>query len=393
MVKKRAIPDYRDYYPDVKEENKKIKKAYKYLENEWNQGNYVELESINNKAAYIFYYLYVTNNEYFKDKSFKGIRKVSERYECILKFYGESLPKLGYYASMWIVAMAKEINDREIFDKWTNYYLEHPHPSKVKTFQSNTLISLYYENKNSHVPSELFNEIIPIRSKLSDFGREFESQIENYIIQKVEYNFKKTNVNFIDLLLNVEHTTLHIPSTMNFENEETFNDSFEIYTASVNNYKVKKFIRESENEWRQLQNLPKIGEGWVHETQLLKMLQLTFKNTEVIPHAHTEFLGQQHYDAYFPKYKIACEYQGDQHFKSIKYFGGEDSLKTNQKRDARKKAISDHNDVKLIYVMPDYDPQALIDQIAKLMKIKSPVLQEVPLEEIPSINDLKKFQG
>ena len=43
MVKKRAIPDYRDYYPDVKEENKKIKKAYKYLENEWNQGNYVEI--------------------------------------------------------------------------------------------------------------------------------------------------------------------------------------------------------------------------------------------------------------------------------------------------------------------------------------------------------------
>ncbi|WP_252898792.1 hypothetical protein [Secundilactobacillus odoratitofui] len=45
----------------------------------------------------------------------------------------------------------------------------------------------------------------------------------------------------------------------------------------------------------------------------------------------------QHYDIYFPKYKIALEYQGAQHFEAISIFGGEAGLKNAQERDKRKK--------------------------------------------------------
>lgn len=384
MKKKIDIPFYSDYYPNVKEENKKIRKAYKYLAEQWDQGKYVEIDIILRKTSYLFYYLYTVNSEFFKSRTPQGIKRVSDKYEFILKYYGKQVPKLAYYASLWIVTMAKSIGDEALVNKWTEYYLEHPHPSKIKRFQSETLINLYYTDEKSYIPGKLFNEILPIHSKLTPFGQEFETEIENFIIQKVNHEYKETGTNFVSSLMKIGKTRLHVPST----HDGSFRDNFDIFTAKPNEYKVKKFIKQCENEWRELQDLPLIGEGWIHETQLRKMLQETFSNTVVEAHARPEFLGQQHYDVYFPKYKIACEYQGDQHFRAVSYFGGEKSLELNKERDARKKKISDDNKVTLIYVMPDYDPQKLVEKIARKMRIKTPEVVNVSINDLPSINDL-----
>lgn len=387
--KKIEIPDFYDYYPDIKQENRKIKHAYKYLSEQWDHGNFVELYPIDKKTSYLFYYLYDANSEFFKDRTPKGIKNVSNKYETILSLYRKQFPKLSYYVSLWIVVMARSIGDTQVVERWTNYYLEHPHPSKIKSFQSKTLINLYYLNEKSYIPGSLFNEILPIHSKLSPFGQEFESEIENFIIQKVENEYEKTGRNFVSSLLTIKRTQFNVPSSIDhFPEGEEFSDNFEIITATPNDYRVRKYIRESENEWRESQNLPLIGEGWVHETQLRKMLQETFKNTKVEAHARPEFLGHQHYDVYFPEYKIACEYQGAQHFKAISYFGGEKSFEVNKKRDARKKAISDNNDVTLIYVLPDYDPQEIVNKIANKMGIKAPKAKIISKEALPSINEL-----
>lgn len=62
-----------------------------------------------------------------------------------------------------------------------------------------------------------------------------------------------------------------------------------------------------------------------------------------------KWLGRQRLDFYLPEYNIAIEYQGEQHFKPVKYFGGEKRYLDRLERDNRKKILCEENNVKIIY--------------------------------------------
>lgn len=70
---------------------------------------------------------------------------------------------------------------------------------------------------------------------------------------------------------------------------------------------------------------------------------------------HCDWLGKQSYDVYLEKYKIAIEYQGQQHYEAVSLFGGDEGLKYNQERDRRKKKLSEEHGIKLLewkYTVP-----------------------------------------
>ena len=94
-------------------------------------------------------------------------------------------------------------------------------------------------------------------------------------------------------------------------------------------------IFHNENEFRTSRGVPRIGEGWVSETNLYYELKSHFENETVIHHGKPKWLGNQHVDIWFPKFKIGVEYQGKQHFEPIEFFGGEESFIRNQERDYR----------------------------------------------------------
>ena len=52
---------------------------------------------------------------------------------------------------------------------------------------------------------------------------------------------------------------------------------------------------------------------------------------------------------YLPKYNIAIECQGEQHFMPVKYFGGEDAFNKRKELDALKYKLSINNNVKILY--------------------------------------------
>lgn len=62
-----------------------------------------------------------------------------------------------------------------------------------------------------------------------------------------------------------------------------------------------------------------------------------------------EYLGNQKLDFYLPKYKIAIECQGEQHFHPVKFFGGEEKHIMQKAWDERKKRICLENSVTLFY--------------------------------------------
>jgi hypothetical protein len=118
-------------------------------------------------------------------------------------------------------------------------------------------------------------------------------------------------------------------------------------------------FKESENIVRKMVGFPLIGEGWISEIELYHRIKSDFRNTEVIHHGRPSFLGRQHYDIWIPEFKIAIEYQGEQHAKAVDYFGGENTLLKQKERDERKRKISKDNGVFLIFVKKGYNYENL----------------------------------
>ena len=59
------------------------------------------------------------------------------------------------------------------------------------------------------------------------------------------------------------------------------------------------------------------------------------------------WLGSQSFDIFLPTQNIAIEYQGEQHYKSLEIFGGEEGFAETKRRDEQKQKLSSENGVAL----------------------------------------------
>ena len=66
-----------------------------------------------------------------------------------------------------------------------------------------------------------------------------------------------------------------------------------------------------------------------------------------------KILGRKEIDIYFPQLKIGVEYQGQQHFRSVDIFGGEETLQKQLKRDIIKIDECINNNIKLFHFSYD----------------------------------------
>lgn len=91
------------------------------------------------------------------------------------------------------------------------------------------------------------------------------------------------------------------------------------------------------------------------ETKLFNVLKNNFPKVEIIHSYHNaNILSKQELDIYIPQYKIAIEFQGEQHFKPIDFgnYGNERAISLfndNIQRDIKKKQICEENKIKLLY--------------------------------------------
>lgn len=125
---------------------------------------------------------------------------------------------------------------------------------------------------------------------------------------------------------------------------------------------VGKVIREYLNE-----NVEYFKDRWVAEHKLFSDLVNRYPNMEMYRHHTFDWLGQQHVDIYIPKYRIAIERQGIQHYESVDFFGGEEGLKMTKNRDARKRRLCKENNVVLLEHKYDDDFETLITKIHTIM--------------------------
>jgi len=113
---------------------------------------------------------------------------------------------------------------------------------------------------------------------------------------------------------------------------------------------IAEAVRVAENRLRDANGVPRVGEGWISETELFNLIRDSFPDVTVEHHGRPGWLGRQHLDVWIPEWRIAVEYHGDQHFRPVEFFGGEAAFIANQERDRRKERLCLENRVKLFVV-------------------------------------------
>lgn len=110
---------------------------------------------------------------------------------------------------------------------------------------------------------------------------------------------------------------------------------------------VEEIFREAENLLRERHGLPRIGEGWISEMLMFRLIQQRFAEAEL--HAQPDWLRPQHLDCYVHSIRVGFEFQGQQHFEPVAVFGGEEGLAQTKQRDELKAKKCADNKVTLIY--------------------------------------------
>lgn len=123
------------------------------------------------------------------------------------------------------------------------------------------------------------------------------------------------------------------------------------YGAYIKKVSIENEIdeREAEDVVREKKGVAKIGERWINETLLYNYIDILFPQYTVEREASPSWLGKQRLDIYIPDISLGVEYQGEQHFKVVDHFGGEEGLERTKERDKEKLQKCKRNKVALIY--------------------------------------------
>lgn len=100
-----------------------------------------------------------------------------------------------------------------------------------------------------------------------------------------------------------------------------------------------KTKKEIENYVRERFGFPMIGDRWISETMLFRVVQRLFSPLEVLHRYRGKELQGLELDIWVPALRLGIEYQGEQHYKEIKAWGGLDGLKIRKANDARKRQL------------------------------------------------------
>ena len=140
---------------------------------------------------------------------------------------------------------------------------------------------------------------------------------------------------------------------------------------------IEDNVREKDDVWRRADEILKQADSgrydgverstysrpiykWVKEELVLKLTKKLYKQYNVISQHKPFFLispfgGQMSYDIYIQELKVAIEYQGEQHFRPVDFFGGKESFEKQILRDKEKLRLSEEHGIKLVYINFDDD--------------------------------------
>lgn len=108
---------------------------------------------------------------------------------------------------------------------------------------------------------------------------------------------------------------------------------------------------------------------WRAEHKLLDRIRYSLPNIQVLHQYSPPWLGRQIFDIYIPDYNIAIEYNGQQHYIPIEWYGGTKSLIGQIEMDNKKRQKCIDNNCSLFEV-PYYFNDNQVNEIIEKIKYK-----------------------
>ena len=354
------VPKFNTYYPSQDDMDHYQLSFYKVVESNLNKGNYVDVDG---NISYIFVFIYKLISRWDEDE----FDQLSEFLIYLSEIYKHE-EKLSDYCLYWAFDCLLGLEKYE-------EYLDKTEPKEVigtRTHRSNLRLNI---QKKLGLPAN------PIDILLMFGGRKTQFIVDNQVLYRdciidAFNTYAQENVEWFSLFeewfTHKDAKRLYPHSLFNgVALEITPYLQFKIeglYVASDCSDTSKFLSKEAENKARAIAGLPKIGEGWISETALFRKLETEFSKTKVIQHGRPTWLGRQHFDIWFPNWKIAVEYHGRQHFEPVEFFGGKEAFHKSVERDKRKANLSKRYGVELLIVTEKDNHDDIVEEINNILK-------------------------
>lgn len=111
-----------------------------------------------------------------------------------------------------------------------------------------------------------------------------------------------------------------------------------------------RVMRYFSNQARKSFGFKRLGEEWISETLLYKIVQSLLPHKRLIRHFRADWLHGLELDIYIPELNVGIEYQGIQHSCPVSHWGGKESLKKQRTRDEKKRNYCKRKNCKLIEI-------------------------------------------
>lgn len=349
------VPEFGGYFPSEEDMDAQQKAFYRKVEKSLDHGDFIDIDS---NIGYVFVYLYKLLAKW----NTKGFESLSEFLIYISELYKHE-EKLSSYCLFWAYDCLLGL---EKYDD----YLEKTEPKVIigtSTHSSNLRINIQRKIGLQANPIDILlmcggrktkfisNNQALYKEKIIDCFNEYGEENEGWF---AIFDSWLSNENLYDHRL-FNGAPLWDKPALSWKIKA-------YYSAYDHLGKIKEISKDAENKARELLGVPKIGEGWVSETELYRKLEGEFFKTKVIQHGQPSWLGRQHFDIWFPNWKIAVEYHGKQHFEPVDFFGGEEAFKKTVERDKRKINLARKHGVRLFVVTEHDDQDELIQDIYEL---------------------------
>mgnify|MGYP000645730718 CR=1 FL=1 len=351
-------------YQGLKECNLEQKQFYKEFKKQFFDNIFIDLNGNDNYVFILFYDLLENHNS--------SINELIIHFENLEKYY----PKTKGYTKPAIIQELESNND---FNKaWELIYSN-------EYIGIETIIK--YESKLNQqlLDGEIITKLVGF-SHLTEFGQNNIQDIKSFVtIEKQKYLLNKGKA-FFDIFLKngkphkLEYYQDLFISSAEYKYYKSIDDNQRNsnYSSMIPHVVEKAIfsqcrliVKKAEDSYRKSIGMPKVGEGWISETELFYKISNYFKEDEVIHHASPKWLGRQHLDIYLPKLNIGIEYQGAQHYEPIEFFGGQEAYEKTVERDKRKKQLCLKHNCTLIYADKGYDINKITSTIEEIKTVQN----------------------
>jgi hypothetical protein len=355
FTKAKSVPEFRIYFPTEAEMTRGQRRFYRHLRKELSKGRHPDVDG---QISYLFAYTY----EILARWREKGFESIHDHLQDLGEAYHHE-EKFSSGCKRWSLDC---LLARRMYDQ----FLERgalSSPFGTVTHESNLRLNVQHHIGAVADPVDLFRMASGRATKIA---KQHPGLFRDALCEVIE---TKANENgpWLDRILREIGNKVGGYEYGMFQGAPIVRNPklefklFAYYTASDCLAEIKAAGKDAENVVREKLGLPKIGEGWIAETELFHNLEKSFPETLIIQHGRPAWLGRQHFDVWFPRWNIAVEYHGEQHFKPVEFFGGEEAFRANQERDQRKSRLASRHVVKLFVATAETDYNELVESIGK----------------------------